>query len=289
MAGAVGTDTLGEYFSGSLSQAGVQVLVDPDLMAHTGTVMVLTTPDAHRSFLSFFDSGAVRMTPSMARAIRASRMVVIEGYMLELPGAEQWVGEVARMARGCGAHVVLTAGDPGVVQRHRAALRGLLDGGLVDVLFCNREEACELLACCQESKAEAGGWGGADGAVCDGAAAAAALGGFVPVAVVTDGARGSHISCLGELHSLGCAPVGGCGPVDVCGAGDAYAAGVLYAITQGHDLRTAGAFGAKVAGAVICRHGAQLAEEDACALVNHLPNHVLLPHHWPASSAAQLS
>lgn len=51
-----------------------------------GTVMVLCTPDAQRSFLSFFDSSAVRLTASMRRAISSARLVVIEGYMLELPG-----------------------------------------------------------------------------------------------------------------------------------------------------------------------------------------------------------
>ncbi|GFH10549.1 uncharacterized protein HaLaN_05880, partial [Haematococcus lacustris] len=55
--------------------------------------MVLTTPDAQRSFLSFFDSGKLYMTQSIANAIIASSMVVIEGYMLELPGAHCWLPE----------------------------------------------------------------------------------------------------------------------------------------------------------------------------------------------------
>lgn len=274
------------------------MIQDADNPSHTGTVMVLTTPDAQRSFLSFFDSGSLFMTPTMAAAIRASRMVVIEGYMLELPGASTWVMQVAHMARACGAHVVLTAGDPGVVQRHQEELTTLITDGLVDVLFCNKEEACELLNCCEGSTAaacaasissldpEASAAAAAAAArVCTGAQAAAALGALVPVAVVTDGAAGSHISVLGELHSMGCAPEGPSGAVDVCGAGDAYAAGVLYAMTQGYDLRTAGEFAAKVATAVIGRHGAQLAEEDAAALVSFLPTHVLLPQHWPASSS----
>ncbi|GFH18981.1 PfkB-type carbohydrate kinase [Haematococcus lacustris] len=68
IAGCVGSDTLGSYFNAQLKQAGVQVLVDPDNTSHTGTVMVLTTPDAQRSFLSFFDSGKLYMTQSIANA-----------------------------------------------------------------------------------------------------------------------------------------------------------------------------------------------------------------------------
>jgi len=36
-------------------------------------------------------------------------------------------------------------------------------------------------------------------------------------------------------------------------------------------------FAARTAAAVVSRHGAQLAEADAEALVKYLPNHVLLP------------
>ncbi len=36
----VGQDALGEYFEAQLQQAGVEVFVDEDNLAHTGTVMV---------------------------------------------------------------------------------------------------------------------------------------------------------------------------------------------------------------------------------------------------------
>ena len=57
------------------------------------------------------------------------------------------------------------------------------------------------------------------------------LGGLVPVAVVTDGSRGSVITALGEIHVVppNWTPEG---PRDTCGAGDAYAAGLLYAVLQ---------------------------------------------------------
>jgi sugar/nucleoside kinase (ribokinase family) len=54
--------------------------------------------------------------------------------------------------------------------------------------------------------------------------------------------------------------------VDTCGAGDAYAAGVLYSLLRGVSLPQSGAFGARVASAVISRYGARLCEEDATNL-----------------------
>ncbi len=248
---------------------------------------VLTTPDAQRSFLSFFDSGSVRMTPGMARAVAASRLVVIEGYMLEVPGAQAWVPQVARAAHAAGAQLVLTAGDPTVVRRHRATLNALLDEGLVDVLFCNMEEAQELMqqqpheaaAAAEEQPAKLSGEPRRQAAH----ALAAGLAARSTLAVVTDGSRGSYLSLLGEVYE--CAPHWAPqGPVDVCGAGDAYAAGILFAVSQGFDVQTAGQFAARVAAAVISRHGAQLAAEDAQELVRHLPDHVVLPSMWLAGA-----
>jgi len=39
---------------------------------------VLTTPDAQRSFLSFFDSGEMQLTPHLAHAISDAKMLLIE-------------------------------------------------------------------------------------------------------------------------------------------------------------------------------------------------------------------
>jgi len=286
MAGCVGTDTLGQYFKSALQKAGMTVQVDEDLVAHTGTVMVLTTPDAQRSFLSFFDSGALRMTPRMATAIQSSRLVLIEGYMLELPGADTWLVDVARTARAAGAQVALTAGDPSVVARHQRELQALLSDGLVDVLFCNLEEATGLLeglAVPPASTEKSDGPAETQWSAC---AAAAALAKLTSVVVVTDGAQGACVGALGNVSSV--PPHWAArGPVDVCGAGDAYAAGIVYALAQGFEVSTAGDFAARVASAVIARHGAQLAEEDAAELVQCLPDHVVLsPARWLVGAAS---
>ncbi len=198
-------------------------------------------------------------------------------YMLEMPGATTWVHEVAKLAHRNGSQVVLTAGDPTVVTRHRQLLQSLLSDGLVDVLFCNREEACEMLGC------------ELDSAACSTPALAEALASHTSLAVVTDGSRGACIATRGEVHLIPphWAPKG---PVDVCGAGDAFAAGVLYAHSCGYSPQVAGAFAARVAAAVISRHGAQLESEDAQELVQWLPDHVsidwLQPGTTPAASSA---
>jgi len=49
-----------------------------------------------------------------------------QGYMLELPGAKDCLHAVAALARSKGVQVALTAGDPGVVSRHRSTMQGLM-------------------------------------------------------------------------------------------------------------------------------------------------------------------
>lgn len=225
------------------------------------TLQVLTTPDAQRSFLSFFTSDAPQLTPQTMSAICSARMVVIEGYMLELPGSAAWARDVILRAKACGAQVALTAGDPSVVKRHRETIKGLIDMGL-DIMFANSDEARALMDV-QEAE-------------CSGREAASHLGSIVPVAVVTDGSKGSYISALGEVLQVPRHPAPK-GAVDVCGAGDAYAAGMLFCLCQGYDLKTAGGFGSKVAAVVVGRHGAQLTEEDAASLVALLPEHNKMP------------
>jgi hypothetical protein len=57
-----------------------------------GTVMVLTTPDANRTFLSYLGSQhEVALTPALEHAIACARMLVIEGYLWETPNAEQCI------------------------------------------------------------------------------------------------------------------------------------------------------------------------------------------------------
>lgn len=95
MAGLLGGDPLGEFFAASLAAAGVQVAAAPVAGAATGTVVVLTSDDASRSMLSYLGSPTeVAVDAALEQAIAASRLLVIEGYLWELPGARRTIGKV---------------------------------------------------------------------------------------------------------------------------------------------------------------------------------------------------
>ena len=100
--------------------------------------MVLTTEDANRTFLSYLGaSQELHFSEEIAAAIASSRLLIIEGYLWEMPGAADVIRQAINVARACGALVALTAGDSAVVDRHRAELWGALRQG-VDLLFMNR-------------------------------------------------------------------------------------------------------------------------------------------------------
>jgi len=158
MAGCVGgDDRLGGYVRQQLRAAGVSVVknrVSPDVdggaaaalhhqyatpaaavaagaaaaagggikQATTGTVMVFCTPDAQRSFLSCIpNDDSVVLSPELLRAAARSRLLVIEGYLLDLPGAAGALPALVEAAKAAGTVVALTCGDAGV---GAARLRG---------------------------------------------------------------------------------------------------------------------------------------------------------------------
>lgn len=262
MAGPVGSDPLGRFFSSQMERAGVRMLTPPPPDSNTGTVAVLTTPDAQRSFLSYLGSDQrVACDDTLRTALSRTRLLVVEGYLWELPGAADAIRSAVQAARDGGALVAMTCGAAGVVQRHQRDILSLVSQGAVDVLFANREEAQALLAggppdsLPQQQQPDLP----ADRCALD-------LGSSTTVAVVTDGANGAAVAALGQLHV-----VPPCWrpepPRDTNGAGDAWAAGFLFGLLTGGSVSASGRLGAALASEVISRPGGGLTSaEAACVL-----------------------
>jgi len=261
LAPVAGTDAQAAFHAAELGRAGVDVLPGCETAAQhasTGTVFVLTTPDANRTFLSAAAFAPGRLSPSrpaLAAASRA-RLLLVEGYLWAAPGAEVAIAAAVATARAGGALVAFTAGDAGVVRRHRAALWRALGAGWADVLFANAAEAAALLDEDKEGSAPP----------ITALEAARALGPHVGLACVTDGASGAVLSALGELHVIPPVWVPS-RPVDTNGAGDAFAAGALWGLLRGLPIQALGRAGARAASATIQHRGAALGAAEAEAVV----------------------
>eukprot|EP00271_Cylindrocystis_brebissonii_P008481 TRINITY_DN22831_c0_g1_i1.p1 TRINITY_DN22831_c0_g1~~TRINITY_DN22831_c0_g1_i1.p1 ORF type:complete len:650 (-),score=88.88 TRINITY_DN22831_c0_g1_i1:497-2446(-) len=246
MTGSVGSDHLGAFYRNKLLRANVHFLSRPIPEGTTGTVVVLTTPDAQRTMLSYQGmSSVIHLDALLENAIGSTRLLVVEGYLWDIAETVDVIAKACAAARRKGVLVALTASDVSCVKRFRDNFWDVFSKS-ADVLFSNADEARALA--------------GFPSSTCP-AYTARHLSRFCPLVSVTDGAAGAYLAMKGESIFV---PPSPCTPIDTCGAGDAYAAGILGALLVGAaDLRSMGAVAARVAAVVVGQQGARLREEDA--------------------------
>ncbi|KAF7836544.1 putative Ribokinase [Senna tora] len=249
MAGSVGSDPLGSFYRAKLRRANVQFLSSPITDGTTGTVIVLTTPDAQRTMLAYQGtSSTVNYDTSLANIIPKTNILVVEGYLFELRDTIKTIAKACEEARRSGALVAVTASDVSCIERHFDDFWEIVEK-YADIIFANSDEARAL---CNFTSKESS------------ASATRYLSLFVPLVSVTDGQRGSFIGVKGEAVYI---PPSPCLAVDTCGAGDAYASGILYGVLRGiSDVKRIGKIGASVAATVVGQQGTRLRVSDAVKL-----------------------
>lgn len=235
----VANDELGDFYVQELTKAGVDTNLKVSRPAGvTGKCLVMITPDAERtmnSFLGISESLSARELDE--EAVRQSRFIYSEGYLVTSPTARPAVVRAMNVARSSGVKTALSFSDPSMVKYFRLGLEEILGPG-VDLLFCNREEAllwsdCRTLAkAVDELKRVAGAF------------------------VVTLGAEGALIFDGLGMHEIDSYPVR---PVDTNGAGDMFAGAFLHGITHGMTYIDAGRFASFAASKVVMTFGPRLA------------------------------
>lgn len=257
MAGSVGSDPLGGFYRAKLRRANVNFLSKPVKDGTTGTVIVLTTPDAQRTMLAYQGtSSAIDYDPVLANLASKARILIVEGYLLELPHTINTISKACEEARKHGALIAVTASDISCIERSYEHFWEIISS-YADIVFSNSNEARSL--CNLTSK---------DSPI----SAARYLSHLVPLVSVTDGPHGSYIGVNGEAVYI---PPSPCIPVDTCGAGDAYASGILYGILKGvSDLKGIGMLAARVAAVVVAQQGTRLRVADAERLVTAFVHHL---------------
>jgi sugar/nucleoside kinase (ribokinase family) len=169
-----------------------------------------------------------------AGVIEASKIVYLEGYLFDAEAARRAFAKAAALAHGSGRMIALTLSDSFVVERHRGALLGFIEGQ-VDLLFANESEVTALFETSSFDEA------------------VAALRERVTLAAVTRSERGSVILSKGERLSVKAEPVEKV--VDTTGAGDQYAAGFMFGLSRGRPLQQCGQLASLAAAEVISHYG----------------------------------
>lgn len=235
--GKVADDPLGAVFRHEITSIGVHFPSAPLTGgAPTARCLILVTPDGQRTMNTFLGAAVAFSEDDVdAGLIGRSSMLYLEGYLFDPAAAQEAFRRAAAAARAGGCKVALSLSDPFCVDRHRAAFRDLVRGG-VDILFANEAEVTSLYQV--NSFAEA----------------VEAARGDVELAALTRSEDGSVLVRGKETVRINAEPTR---VVDTTGAGDAYAAGVLAGLTAGRSLAECGRLGSICAAEIISHYGAR--------------------------------
>ncbi len=236
--GRVKNDRLGDLFAEGVQAAGVGF---PTLHAQqgptTGRCFILVTPDGQRTMNTYLgacqDLSEQDVEPE---TVAAAKVVYLEGYLWDPPGAKAAFLKAARIAHASGNQVALSLSDAFCVGRYRDEFLGLIRDGTVDLVFANEAEVASLYE------------KGFD-------AALAALRQERVLAAVTRGEKGCIVLDRGDAIEVAAAPVAQV--VDTTGAGDLFAAGFVTGLVRGLDHAACARLGALAAAEIIQHLGAR--------------------------------
>ena len=237
--GQVADDQLGDIFAHDMTSLGVRFETPPlaDSLP-TGRCLILVTPDAQRT-MNTCPGASHELTPQRLdeQMIRSASITFLEGYLWGPERPRHAMLRAAQIAHEAGRTVAFTLSESLCIPGRKEGVLGMIDGGMVDVLFANEDEAMLLAAA-----------GDLDGAL-------AKLSPLVSTLVVTRGAAGALAIDRGNRVEIPAAPVEKV--VDTTGAGDLFAAGFLAARCRARPLDRCLQAGAQAAAEVISHFGAR--------------------------------
>lgn len=241
--GRVANDQLGQVFKHDIRALGVSYEtpsgpIDPP----TARCLILVTEDAQRTMNTFLGASQNLASADIEEdIIRSSAILYLEGYLWDPEVPRAAMRNAIDVARAAGRKVAFTLSDGFCVDRHRGDFRALIEGGQIDILFANEDEAMSLTE--TDSFEDAANW----------------LEGKAETVVLTRSEKGATALRGGERFTISAEPVDEV--VDTTGAGDLFAAGVLVGMAQGKSMTESLTMGAICAAEVISHYGARPATD----------------------------
>jgi len=231
----VGNDEHAQTILASLAEAQIKTSPIETIQkdGHTGKCIVLITPDAERTMLTYLGVSADIAADSVDQAaIDQAEYFLVEGF--QCISDESRAANIAaiKAAHAAGTKIALSFCDEAVVQYFHSQITELTAAAPIDILFCNHHEA--MIFTNTKTTAEA----------------AQALKQIATTFAMTLGPKGALIYDGKDTFEIKGQPVNA---TDTLGAGDLFAGVFLYGLTHSLNYHQAG----------------QLANEAAAELVMH--------------------
>jgi sugar/nucleoside kinase (ribokinase family) len=247
----VANDTTGDFYLNDLSESGVETNLSTQQRAFgiTGKCLVLITPDAERSMLTFLGITSLISTHELSEeAIKQSEYVYLEGYLAASPTGHQAAYNARELARKHQIKTAMTFSDVSMVKFFKKEL-DLMMGGGIDLLFCNESEAMAYVGTHQLSVARE------------------ELKKIAKTFVITRGENGAVIFDGDTFIDIEPYPVKA---LDTNGAGDMFAGAFLYGITHGQSYAASGKLASLASSKVVTQYGPRLKWHQTQEIVQQL-------------------
>ncbi len=239
----VASDATGDFFMQDLDKIGVDTnLAAGRQTGFSGRCISMITPDAERTMTTHLGiSEALSVDELNEDALRNSKYLYIEGYLVTSPSAFKAVLKAQEIARNAGVMVSLTLSDPAIVENFKNAFDQLAENG-IDLIFCNEEEAMI--------------WTGSN-------AADEAFGKLQTICRQVAMTRGKDGASVFDGTTRVTVPGTPTEPVDTTGAGDIFAGAFLASISTDQSFESAAGIANKAASLLVSNFGARLDDDAA--------------------------
>lgn len=235
----ISQDQYGHFYAQDLlsHQVSSNLLDHAHKGIHTGTCLVIITPDAQRSMATHLGcSSRLAIEVIDIEALKQSRLFYMEGYLSSSSLCFEASLFAKKIAQQEGLKTALTLSDVNMIRFFKNELDAMIGDG-VDILLCNEQEALAFTNTTDLNQA------------------AQSLLKLAQQVCITLGPMGCLVSEKNEFHLVK-APTSKA--IDTNGAGDIFAGAFIYGLQQNASAQKAAAFANQVASFQVTQKGTRL-------------------------------